>query len=107
MQIRSVFWALEEAILQIYFSKVNLSTIVMPRSLSELEISRSSSHEVNGGWGILEWLIVIECVLCGLSFILLVEHHDWILIKSLLKQLAIFIQSEGDATSAYKVMSST
>ena len=66
----------------------------------ELEISRSSQHKVNegwGGWGVLDRLIIIECVLQGLSFIPQVEHHDCILTKSLFKELS---------TSAYKVASS-
>ena len=80
----------------------------MPRSLRKLETFRSSPHKVIGewvGWGVLERLIVIECVLRGLSFIPHVENHDWILTKSLFKELVTFIWLEGDATSAYKVVS--
>ena len=86
MQIRSVFWAIEEAILRICFSKVNLPSIVTPRSLRELETFWSSPHRVNGGcgdWDVLERLIVIECVLLEVSFIPQVEHHNLVLAKSL------------------------
>ena len=79
MQIRPVFWAIEEAILRICFSKVNLSSIVTPRNLSELETSRSSSDKVNGRWylwGALDRLIIIDCVLRELSLIPHFEHHD-------------------------------
>ena len=61
-QIRSVFWAIEEERFRICISKINLSSSVTPRRLSVLEISRSSPHKVNGGWGVQEKLIVIECV---------------------------------------------
>ena len=40
-------------------------------------------HKVNGGWGVLEQLIVIECVLQGSSFIHLVKHRDSILTISI------------------------
>ena len=105
MQIRSVFWEIEEAILQICFLKLNLSLIVTPRSLRELETSRSSSNKLNCGWGVPNQLRVIECILRGSSFILHVKNHNWILNKSLFNELATFIQSEGDAISAYKVVS--
>ena len=60
------------------------------KSLRELGTSRSSPLRVNGGWGVLEPL-VIESVLQGLSFIPYVEHHDWILVKSLFKELLTFL----------------
>ena len=49
---------------------------------------------------------MIDGVLRLLSFILHVEHFNWILTKSLFKELAAFIKSNGDVTSAYKVVSS-
>ena len=83
--------------------KCYLSSIVIPRSLRELETPRSSQHKVNGGWGgkgVLDRLIVIKCVLRGLNFIPRVKHYDRILAKSLFKELATFVRSEGNATSA-------
>ena len=44
---------------------------------------------------------MIECVLRGLGFIPHVEHHNLILNMSLFKELATFIRSEEDETSAY------
>ena len=63
----------------------------------------SNQYKVKSGWGVLDRLIVIECVLWGLIFNLHVECHDWILTKLLFKELATFIRSEGVADSAYKV----
>ena len=51
LQTRPVFWAMQEIILQICFSKVNFSLSVTSRSLRELETSKSSPHKVNGEWG--------------------------------------------------------
>ena len=42
----------------------------------------------------------------GLSFILHVENHYWFLVRSLFKELSAFVRSDGDETSACKVVSS-
>ena len=67
-----MFWATEEEKLRICISEVNLSSLVTLRILRELETSRSGPQKVNVGRGVLERLIVIECVL-GFSFIPHVE----------------------------------
>ena len=38
----------------------------------------------------------------GLSFIPHVEHNDWIFAKSLFKELATFVRSEGDAILSFE-----
>ena len=101
MGIKPVF--LEDSILQICFSKVYLSSSVTPRSSRELEKFRSNPLKVNEAWGFPDRLIVIECVLWGLSFIPHIEHYNWILNKTLLKELSTFIWSDWDAT-AYKII---
>ena len=96
----TIFLAIEKEILEICVSKDNLLLSVTPRSIRDLDTSRLSPHEVKGGWdgqGVIDQLIVIECVLRVLSFIPHVEHHDWILAKSLFKELATSLNSEGDA----------
>ena len=71
------------------FQKLILKNItkssVIPRTLRELETSRSSPHKVNNRWGG-----------CGVQ-----DHYDWILNKSLFKEFATFITSERNATSTY------
>ena len=49
---------------------------------------------------------MIICVLGGSNFIHHLESNNWVLNKSLFKELAKFIRLEEDATSVYKVMSS-
>ena len=81
-----------------------------PRSFKELETSRVSPQNVNDGWServVLGLMIIIECVLLRLSFISHVERQDWFFNKSLFNKSAVFIWSEGDATSEYKMVSST
>ena len=94
-----VFWAIKEAMLQISFSNVNLSSSVTPRSWRELETFKLRLHKVKGGWSVLGQLIVIECMLWGLSFFPHIEHYDLILNECLFKELATFIW-----LSAYKII---
>ena len=84
--------------LHICFSKVNLSSSITPKSLSEIKTSSSSPHKFSGGWGVLNQRIVIECVLWRLSLIHHIEHPIRILTKSLFKKLAALKHSERDAT---------
>ena len=48
--------------------KDNFSSTLTPKNLQELETYRSSPQS-KIGWGVLDQLIVIECVLSRLSFI--------------------------------------
>ena len=78
LRIRPHFWAIEEAILWICFSNVNLSSIVTPRSLRELETSRSSpqtmidkQYKYNQTQHVIKFCLIHVIVLVNLIFFLI------------------------------------